>query len=62
MTEIADNRLWFRGLDALDLAWDWDFEDVCELLWDVRPDPAGPASPGPPAGSRRWAVPWSAVR
>ena len=24
---------WFRGLDALDLARDWDFEDVCELLW-----------------------------
>ena len=43
VTEIADNRLWFRGLDALDLALDWDFEDVCELLWDVRPvpDPAG---------------------
>jgi citrate synthase len=39
VTEIADNRLWFRGLDALDLARDWDFEDVCELLWDVRPGP-----------------------
>ena len=61
VTEIADDRLWFRGLDALDLAWDWNFEDVCELLWDVRPDPAGPASPGQP-GSRRWAVPWSAAR
>ncbi|HEX3390809.1 MAG TPA: citrate/2-methylcitrate synthase, partial [Streptosporangiaceae bacterium] len=49
VTEIADNRLWFRGLDALDLARDWDFEDVCELLWDVRPRPgdAGPASAGP---------------
>jgi citrate synthase len=45
VTEIADNRLWFRGLDALDLARDWDFEDVCELLWDVRPGP-GPAGPG----------------
>jgi citrate synthase len=44
VTEITDDRLWFRGLDALDLARDWDFEDVCELLWDVRarPDPAGP--------------------
>ena len=54
VTEIAGDRLWFRGLDVLDLAWDWTFEDVCELLWDVRPDPAGPASPGPagpgPAG------------
>jgi citrate synthase len=49
VTEIADNRLWFRGLDALDLAGDWDFEDVCELLWDVRPGPgpAGPGSAGP---------------
>ena len=54
VTEIADNRLWFRGLDALDLARDWDFEDVCELLWDVRPGPgsagpgsARPQSPGP---------------
>jgi citrate synthase len=53
VTEIADNRLWFRGLDALDLARDWDFEDVCELLWDVRPvpDPAGPGLAGP--GSAR---------
>lgn len=57
VTEIADNRLWFRGLDALDLARDWDFEEVCELLWDVRPGPgpagpgrAGPESPGPEPG------------
>jgi citrate synthase len=49
VTEIADDRLWFRGLDVLDLAWDWDFEDVCELLWDVRPGPAGPGSAGPPS-------------
>jgi citrate synthase len=65
VTEIADDRLWFRGLDALDLARDWDFEDVCELLWDVRPrpgdagpasaglDPAGPESPRPGAGEWR---------
>jgi citrate synthase len=39
VTEIADDRLWFRGLDALDLACDWNFEDVCELLWDVPPGP-----------------------
>jgi citrate synthase len=48
VTEIAGDRLWFRGLDALDLAWDWNFEDVCELLWDVRPEPAGPAGPQSP--------------
>ena len=50
VTEIAGNRLWFRGLDALDLARDWDFEDVCELLWGVRPAPdhaAGPPAPVP---------------
>ena len=49
VTEIAGNRLWFRGLDALNLARDWDFEDVCELLWGVRPAPdhAGPGSAGP---------------
>jgi citrate synthase len=51
VTEIADNRLWFRGLDALDLAGDWDFEDVCELLWDVRPGPGpGPQSAHPDQG------------
>jgi citrate synthase len=57
VTEIAGNRLWFRGLDALDLAHDWDFEDVCELLWGVRPRPdhappdsPRPDSPGPDAG------------
>ena len=33
VTEISSERLWFRGLDALDLARDWDFEDVCDLLW-----------------------------
>jgi citrate synthase len=55
VTEIAGNRLWFRGLDALDLAREQDFEDVCELLWGVRPvwgvrpgpDQAGPDSAGP---------------
>jgi citrate synthase len=46
VTEIADERLWFRGLDALDLARDWEFEDVCELLWHGEPRP----SPQPDAG------------
>ena len=50
VTEIAGNRLWFRGLDALDLARDWPFEDVCELLWE----PGGRARRGPrPAGRTR---------
>ena len=51
MTEIAGDRLWFRGLDALDLARNWDFEDVCELLWFGPPRP-------PQAGAGEWqAVP-----
>jgi citrate synthase len=46
VTEIADDRLWFRGLDALDLARDWEFEDVCELLWLGQPHPSPPADAG----------------
>ncbi len=46
VTEIGEDRLWFRGLDALDLARDQDFEAVCELLWGVRPGP-DPGWPGP---------------
>ena len=46
VTEIAGDRLWFRGIDALDLARDWDFEDVCELLWLGQPHPSGPGDAG----------------
>jgi citrate synthase len=46
VTEIADERLWFRGLDALDLARDWQFEDVCELLWHGEPRPSPQADAG----------------
>ncbi len=46
VTEIAGDRLWFRGIDALDLARDWDFEDVCELLWLGQPHPSGPEDAG----------------
>ena len=57
VTEIGEGRLWFRGLDALDLARDQDFEAVCELLWGVRPGPdpggPGPDAPGPDAGEWR---------
>ena len=42
VTEIDGGRLWFRGFDALDLARDWDFEDVCELLWLGQPHPSLP--------------------
>ncbi len=51
VTEIAGDRLRFRGLDALDLARGWDFEDVCELLWLGQPVPSPGAHPAPQAGS-----------
>jgi citrate synthase len=46
VTEITDDRLWFRGMDALDLARDWDFEDVCDLLWLGQPRPSSAADAG----------------
>ena len=55
VTEIAGERLWFRGLDALDLARDWEFEDVCELLWHGEP------SPSPQAGAGEWQAAPAAV-
>ena len=71
VTEIADERLWFRGLDALDLARDWDFEDVCELLWLGQPRPAsaagpggtgpGQPGPGPGGGAGEWQAPPAAI-
>ena len=50
VTEIAGDQLRFRGLDALDLARDWSFEDVCELLWLGQPAPSTQAVPPPRAG------------
>ena len=50
VTEIAGDQLRFRGLDALDLARDWSFEDVCELLWLGQPAPSAQAVPSPRAG------------
>ncbi len=46
VTQIDGDRLWFRGFDALDLARDWDFEDVCELLWLGQPHPPLPPDAG----------------
>ena len=46
VTEIDGGRLRFRGFDALDLARDWDFEDVCELLWLGQPHPSRPPDAG----------------
>ena len=55
VTEIAGDQLRFRGLDALDLARDWSFEDVCELLWLGQPTPARQGAPSPGTGLFRQA-------
>ena len=41
ITEIAGDRLRFRGQDALGLARERDFEDVCLLLWGGTPGDGG---------------------
>ncbi len=67
VTEIAGDQLRFRGLDALDLARDWSFEDVCELLWLGPPAPSTQAPPAPragrfpPAGTGEWQATPAAV-
>ncbi len=56
VTEITDDRLWFRGLDALDLAREAAFEDVAMLLWTGawpdagRPDAGRPETAGDSPG------------
>ena len=52
VTEITDDGLWFRGMDALDLARDWHFEDVCDLLWVGQPRPSAAADAGEWQASR----------
>jgi len=45
LTEITDDTLRFRGLDALDLARDRAFEEVAALLWTGSLAAASPGSP-----------------
>ena len=45
LTEITDDTLRFRGLDALDLARDRAFEEVAALLWTGSLAAASPDSP-----------------
>jgi citrate synthase len=45
LTEITDDTLRFRGLDALDLARDRAFEEVAALLWTGSLPAASPDSP-----------------
>ncbi len=44
LTEIADDQLRYRGLDALELAAGRSFEDVAALLWTGALGTTGPAS------------------
>jgi citrate synthase len=58
LTEIDDDHLRFRGIDALDLARDADFEDVCALLWaGTLPDSGETGAAGNEAGSGWQATP-----
>jgi citrate synthase len=64
LTEIADDQLRFRGIDALDLARDAAFEDVAALLWTgtLAADDAAGAGNGSRSGSGAWAATPEAVR
>ena len=58
LTEIADDQLRFRGIDALDLARDAAFEDVSALLWTGTLGTGGTAG----GGSGAWTATPEAVR
>ena len=45
LTEIADDRLWYRGIDATTLASQVSLEDVAALLWTGSLPEAGDETP-----------------
>jgi len=45
LTEIAGDRLWYRGLEATVLATSRTFEEVAGFLWTGSFDDAGPSAP-----------------
>lgn len=50
LTEIIDDTLWFRGINAMDLAGHADLEDVAALLWTGSlPEPGQAERGGGPA-------------
>jgi citrate synthase len=68
ITEIAGDRLRYRGLDVIQLATSRTFEDVAELLWagelPARPAGRGARLPGPPGSApspERRPAPWRAT-
>jgi len=45
LTEITDDTLWFRGINAMELAANADLEDVAQLLWTgALPEPRAVAA------------------
>jgi citrate synthase len=57
ITEIAGDRLRYRGLDVIRLATSRTFEDVAELLWTGElpaPHPRRDARPSGPPGPEPW--------
>jgi citrate synthase len=64
ITEIAGDRLRYRGLDVIRLATTRTFEEVAELLWtgDFPPAPPGHGTrPGTGAGQAPAPAPWRAT-
>ncbi|CAN5886886.1 citrate synthase family protein [soil metagenome] len=60
LTLIADQRLYYRGMDAVALSDEANLEDVACLLWQAAPvDAFGGVPPGMPAS---WGRDWAAWR
>jgi citrate synthase len=55
LTEITQDRLRYRGHDAIELAATRSFEDVAELLW------TGALPSGKPGDAAGWQAPWPAL-
>lgn len=53
LTLIADNRLYYRGRDAVELAAEASLEEVARLLWDAPTEPFAPANLPPDDGRLR---------
>lgn len=54
---VEDGRLYYRGVDAVDLAERASLEEVARLLWEVGDDALAPAGRVGPRGARFGALP-----